>query len=440
VPWLDNSTGIWTGVYLGGAPNYSAGKAGEVYISRSDKEILRRLANELAVLASQESESKKIKHWYEHNELKNKYPIIFADPENGWNEIITADMIKCRGDLARRWEVVLRKEIFYGREIKDDKPLERIFEIGYTYIDTEWGVIEEYQGGLEGHSYKWEAAINNEEDIKKIHNPEIIIDYRTTLETLGLAGDVFRDILNVKLRGVFWHGFAYSWDLSKFVGLQDMMLLMYDKPKLIHRLMKIILDGYMAKIDYLEKQNLLTLNNDNFYVGSGGLGFTTELPRESLDGRSVGPQDLWCHTESQETVGVSPQMFEEFIYQYQLPLQKRFGLNCYGCCEALEDRWPIIKDAPNLRRISVSQWADKARMAELLEDKYIYSAKPSPTDLALPQIDEEAARKRLREILEASKGCVVELLMKDNHTLGGNPHNIIRWVEIAREEIARVYG
>jgi len=29
--------------------------------------------------------------------------------------------------------------------------------------------------------------------------------------------------------------------------------------------------------------------------------------------------------------------------------------------------------------------------------------------------------------------------MKDNHTLSGNPQNITRWVEIAREEIARVY-
>ena len=30
--------------------------------------------------------------------------------------------------------------------------------------------------------------------------------------------------------------------------------------------------------------------------------------------------------------------------------------------------------------------------------------------------------------------------MKDNHTLGGNPHNAVRWVEIAREEIERVAG
>jgi hypothetical protein len=32
---------------------------------------------------------------------------------------------------------------------------------------------------------------------------------------------------------------------------------------------------------------------------------------------------------------------------------------------------------------------------------------------------------------------VVELIMKDNHTLGGNPENLVRWVRIAREEIER---
>jgi hypothetical protein len=30
--------------------------------------------------------------------------------------------------------------------------------------------------------------------------------------------------------------------------------------------------------------------------------------------------------------------------------------------------------------------------------------------------------------------------MKDNHTLGGNPDNLVRWVRIAREEIDRSLG
>ena len=34
----------------------------------------------------------------------------------------------------------------------------------------------------------------------------------------------------------------------------------------------------------------------------------------------------------------------------------------------------------------------------------------------------------------------LEIIMKDNHTLGNNPNNAVRWVEITRQEIEKVYG
>ena len=54
----------------------------------------------------------------------------------------------------------------------------------------------------------------------------------------------------------------------------------------------------------------------------------------------------------------------------------------------------------------------------------------------MPSLDEDHVRKELRVQLQAAKGCCLELIMKDNHTLGKNPRNLTRWVEIAREEIA----
>ncbi len=73
-------------------------------------------------------------------------------------------------------------------------------------------------------------------------------------------------------------------------------------------------------------------------------------------------------------------------------------------------------------------------MAKFLEDKYIFSMKPHPGPLARPIIDEEGIRKSLREAFELTRGCRVEVIMKDNHTLGNNPNNAIRWCKIAREE------
>jgi hypothetical protein len=133
-------------------------------------------------------------------------------------------------------------------------------------------------------------------------------------------------------------------------------------------------------------------------------------------------------------------MFAEFVFPYQLPFLERFGLNCYGCCEPLNSRWAVVKWIPNLRRVSVSAWADLEKMAEALEAKYVFSLKPNPADLARPIIDEPAIRKKLRQSLEITRGCRVEIIMKDNHTLGSNPQNVVRWVQIAKQEAERSPG
>ena len=55
-------------------------------------------------------------------------------------------------------------------------------------------------------------------------------------------------------------------------------------------------------------------------------------------------------------------------------------------------------------------------------------------------MNEDVVRSDCRKAVEQTKGGICEFIMKDNNTLGKNPYNAIRWVEIMREEIARVYG
>ncbi len=134
---------------------------------------------------------------------------------------------------------------------------------------------------------------------------------------------------------------------------------------------------------------------------------------------------MWGFTESQETVHVSPAMYEEFIFPYEKPIMDRFGLTCYGCCEPLHGRWHVVRRHHALRRVSCSPWVNVEKMAGYLGDKYIFSLKPNPAALAVPEIDGEAIRKGLREDLEKTRGCVVELIMKDNHTLAQRPENVV---------------
>jgi hypothetical protein len=100
----------------------------------------------------------------------------------------------------------------------------------------------------------------------------------------------------------------------------------------------------------------------------------------------------------------------------------------------LDKRWEYIKEIPRLRRVSVSPWANIPDMAGMVQDQYIMSIKPSPTPLAVSSFDEDVVRKELRDALQPTRDCCVEVIMKDNHTIGQDPRRVIRWVEIAREE------
>lgn len=435
-----NSTGLWTGIMWQDTPRYCSGVSGQVFVSQKDRDILRRLAERVNKLASHKGEKEKRDLWYAHNELNTVRPVILCDPENGWNEIITGEEIECEGDLARRWEVALRKEISWGELIQDDRPIENSFYIGYTYSEGDWGVELDYIGGKEGGAYTWNNPIKDLNDLDRLHYPELHIDYQTTLQTFELATEILGDILHVRMRQNWWWSFGFTVDLIRFIGLTEMMLYMYDKPQLIHRLMRFLSDGFLNRLDWLEENKLLYLNNNDSYVGSGGIGYCTDIPKRDITENRVRAQDMWGHCESQESVCISPGMFEEFIYRYQLPVMERFGLNCYGCCEPVDKRWHVLRGTPNLRRVSVSAWADRRKMGEYLEDNYVYSWKPNPAFIAVPKLDEREAAKYIRETLEAAKGCVLEIIMKDNHTIGNNPDNVRNWVKVCRREIDKVTG
>ena len=430
-----NATGLWSVSDYGSTPKFNAGEKGKVSISKKDKDILKKLAFKVRQIADQPLEDEKRKLWTSHNMLKSKRPVVFCDPENGWNEIITESMIKCSGKLARKWEMVLRKEIFWADRIKDDKVIEPYFDIGYTYAENNWGVdIKIYGGG--GGLYTWDGVVKNIEDIKNIKYSGIKIDHETTNKTLEAADEVFGRILEVRLIGKWWWSLGLTIDLAFLRGLENIMWDMTDNREMLYRLMKILRDGTLKKLEYLEKNNLLSLDNDK-YVGSGGFGYTDELPINDFSKKTVRLKDTWGFAESQETVGVSSEMFEEFVFKYQMPILEKFGLNCYGCCEPLEKRWHIIEKIPNLRRVSVSPWANLVKMAEYLEDRYVFSAKPSPTDLAVPEMDKDHVKKKISDLLKITRGCIVEIIMKDNHSLGKNPENLINWVKIVRSEIEK---
>jgi hypothetical protein len=412
------------------------GMAGDNGFSDHEFSILRRLAARVAELAARPLEAAKRDLWRRHNRLEPTRPLIVCDPENGWHEIITPETLECQDPLAREWEWQLRKLIYTAEHLREDTPIPDYFEVHYVHSDTGWGVPIERHGGGHGRSYTWTPPLRDWSDMARLAVPQITVDHTETNRRLELANKAFGDLLRVRVRGFWWWSLGMTELLVYLRGMEQVMVDMIESPDELHRLMAFLRDAHMAKLDFLEANGLLTTNLDA-YVGSGGYGFTDELPAEDYAGGPLRARDIWGFAESQETTSVSPRMFEEFIYPYQRPLLERFGLNCYGCCEPLHLRWHIVKQFPRLRRVSVSPWADLEKMAEFLGDRYVYSMKPNPSPIAVPEIDQAAIRQGLRHALEVTRGCRVEVILKDTHTIGRNPLNVVNWSRIAMEEAER---
>ena len=404
--------------------------------SEKEKEVLKGLAEKVAEIAYLPIQQEKAKLWKALNDLKPIEPLVFIDPENGWNEMITADTLVCVDPLARVWEMHLRKQIYWFTQLKDDKVIEPYFDVPYSYCDNGWGLKLEKIGGKDGGAFSIKQAIvDYSKDFEHLHFPVIEMNHEQSEKAMIIAQELFDGILKVRRKNTWWWSHGLCQEFIYLRGLEDFMCDMIAEPEYFHAVMEMLCTGHLKRLDWLEENGLLALNTEGTYIGSGGFGFTDELPTEGFDPLKVRTIDMWGFVEAQETVAVSPSMYAEFVLPYHIRIAERFGLNYYGCCEIYNTRWNYVKTIPRLRRISVSAWAEWDTVPEYLGKDYVASIKPSPAPLARKHMNEDVVRADCKRAAAQIKGANCEFIMKDNHTLGGNPLNASRWVSIMREEI-----
>jgi hypothetical protein len=409
-------------------------------IGAADRKILRALAAEVAGIAAWPEQGQKRERWRQHNDLKETVPLVFCDPELAWYEVIPAGELKCAGPLARIFEFKLRKEIYWAREIRDDRVALAEFPVHTVFSETSRGLESRIIGGGHSGAYTWDTPLADYSMLESMKPGRIAVDHEKTKALLELTKDVFGGILEVPLRGSFWWTFGLTGDAIRLRGFEQMLYDMYDHPDGLHALMAFLRDESLEKLDFLEQNGLLSQNSLGDFVGTGGYGFTGDLPAADFEG-PVRTADMWGFAESQETVNVSPEFFAEFVLPYQKAILERFGLNIYGCCEPLDKRWDAVQTIPRLRRVTVSPWSDPLAMAEKLGPDYVYCRKINPAIASTKVMDDIGARADIRATFEAAKKyrCPAEIMLRDVVTLGGNPKNAADWVRIAREEASRIY-
>jgi len=404
-------------------------------VTKKDKTILRELARKVAEIGNDPVQKERAALWTRHNDLKPTRPLVLIFPEGSWREMLTDKDLQTSADCPLRgleWD--LRARIYYREKMQDDNVIEPVIVSPVVSRSTGWGISaqathpEEKTG-----AYHFIPVLKTEADIEKIQLPKVTIDWDQTRRNFAELQGMFGDILTVELRGRAGMGAAPMDTYSQWRGLDQTFMDLVDNPQFVHKVMTRIMDGVVGDMEQWEAQGGLSLNNRNHYVGSGGNGYTRQLPQPGFDGKHVRPMDMWGHATAQIFSEVSPAMHEEFALRHEMRLMERCGLNCYGCCEPLHNKLGISKKIPRLRRISISPWADVVKSAAELGNKYIFSWKPNPAMVASEKWHPDHVRKVLKDFLAKTRGCVVEMVLKDTHTCRGEPQRMWEWTRIARE-------
>ncbi|MFA4943197.1 MAG: hypothetical protein WC789_00665 [Lentisphaeria bacterium] len=401
--------------------------------STKDRTVLRDLARRVAEVAALPVMAERKMAWKQHNALRRPRPMILVFPEGAWQELVPDSALQCASSKARPMERDLRQRLYAHEHFDSDNVVEAEWDVYRAIRNSGWGLEEHWTHSPDARgARKFDPVIREPADLKKLRFPEVTVDEAVTRQSLAEAQDLFGDLLQVRLRGIAHLSFHLMNQYTALRGLEEVMLDMYENPGMLHDAMAFFEEGHRRLVDQYCQLNLFTLNNDSTYHSSGGVGYTDELPAPGFDPARVRPCDLWASAEAQEMALVSPEMHAEFILAYEKRLLAPFGLNGYGCCEDLTRKLDDVLTIPNIRRISISPWADVALCAAKLRGKAIVSWKPQPAML-VGAFNPGAVREYLRHALEATQGCAVEMILKDTHTCENHPERFDQWCRIARE-------
>jgi hypothetical protein len=166
-----------------------------------------------------------------------------------------------------------------------------------------------------------------------------------------------------------------------------------------------------------------------------------ELPAPDYNG-TLRPKDVWGRFSAQIFCAVSPEMHDEFDLAYNQEIFGECGLAYYGCCEPLDRKIDILrKRFPNLRKVSITPWANPERGAEAIGGDYVMAAKPNPAFVNSPRFDPEPVEAEVRRYVEACKrnGTTCELVLKDISTIANRPENLTEWADTVARVLDQYY-
>lgn len=415
-----------------------------------ERDYLRHLAQRQAEIAALPVMAQRRRRWTEMNDAKpGARPPFAIETWTFDRDFMPESIFRCTSDLGRALEKSFLRHIRHHEILNDDHVCPDTLDMGWHVWRNEFGIDIEtkYAKDSEGVTmgYHFECPIKDLRQGFDMVQPETFgVDREGTLAEKAFLEETFGDILPVAIRSGTYGNNCLTQRLMRLMSMETFFLAMYDAPDQLHALMALLRDNSLRMSRWAEAEGLLVLNNENQCTCGTCFNFTTLLPKGPVEPGHVKLSDMWGYMDSQETVGVSPELFHEFCFPYYRDLAAMFGLVYWGCCEPAHPLWETsLSKLPNLKAVSISRWADQEYMAEALAGTgIIFSRKPNPNLLSLDvELNEAAWAEEIRTTLEitAKSNVPVEFVVRDVYTMHGNLNNARRAVEIAQAEIDRFY-
>jgi hypothetical protein len=407
-----------------------------------DKGTLRELAQRYGELAHLDVQRERIERYYKTNALETVRPVVLID-EVPWGEIRDDALVNTCSEDVRWLEGRLRRALYQWEHFQVDRVIPPVFRVAKRARSTGIGIrIEETRivGDTGTHicAHEYKDVLGTEEALEELRLPTITYDRETTERMGALASEVFDGIMPVELSGTALH---YNlWDrIASFRGVENLLMDLAVRPAFMHRTVQRLSEIAEATFRQYEELDLLDPNPVLLHCT---VACSRELPADDFTGK-VRRKDVWGRCAAQIFGSVSPAMHDEFDLVYNEKLFADCGLVYYGCCEPMDGKIDILRRRfRNLRKVSITPWADPERAAEQMGRDLVMAAKPNPAFVSSRQFDPGPVEEEIEGYLAAASrnGTPCEFVLKDISTIAGNPGNLAQWAETVRTVIDRYYG
>lgn len=398
----------------------------------NDKKILRKVAEEYLEFALDPVQDERRKLHTAVNDLKMIRPVVMLD-ELPWNEMnFNGELTnECEDEYLRSVETFFRRTIFQQKYFPGDTIIRPYFGVGKVIDATDNGVtVEEkiivHEEGNHIVSHEFVDQFSKDEDLNKLKFQKFTYNEAETVRRCNLLGDAIGDIMPVRIVGGLDHFSVNTWDdISRYRGVTPLLMDLVMRPEFSHDLVRKITDMYLDTLRQYEE--LEVFNDDPISLHCTPI-LTNDLPKPK-EGEKITRKHIWGRGEAQIFASVSKEMRDEFDIDYMIESIGSCGLSYYGCCEPLDDMVDILERIPNLRKISITPWADVENAANNIGKRYVLSSKPTPSSVAVADLDVKNLEKEISKSLNACRdhGCNVDMVLKDISTCCRNPQNIIKW-------------